>query len=114
MKWRSAWNADDAGRLRDGASARRIAMPARRSDRGTRTSRRLVPVVEGLDHRELMAAGGIAHSLGPYVGPSQQGPRITQPAKVVNAHDSVQYLLGSILGPGLDTIESRGAAQGNS
>jgi hypothetical protein len=83
-------------------------MSGRESVRGTWTSRRLSPRVEELDRRELMTAGGLPHSLGPFVGPSQFGPRITQPAKVVNAHNSIEQLLSTVLGPGLDQVQANG------
>ncbi|WP_435018319.1 hypothetical protein TA3x_000283 [Tundrisphaera sp. TA3] len=89
-------------------------MVGRDPGRALRRSRRQVPQVEGLDRRELMAVGGIAQSLGPYVGPAKSGPRVIRPAVVVNAHDSVQQLLASILGPGLDRVQARGEAAGQS
>ena len=89
-------------------------MSGRKSVRGTWTSRRLSPSVEALDRRELMAAGGLTNSLGPYVSPSNAGPRVNQPAKVVNPHASIDQLLSTILGPGLDTIQAASKSLGNS
>ena len=87
-------------------------MAGRDSGKAVRPSRRVGLGVEALDRRELMAAGGIAQSLGPFVGPGQGGPRVAKPAKVVNAHDSVQTILAATLGPGLDRVQSRGEAAG--
>ena len=90
-------------------------MSGRKSVRGTWASRRLSPRVEGLDRRELMTAGGLVHnSLGPYVVPSQFGPRVTQPAKVVNPHASIDQFLSTTLGPGLDKVQATSKSLGDS
>ncbi len=89
-------------------------MSGRKSVRGTWISRRLSPQVEGLDRRELMAAGGLTNSLGPYVVPSKFGPKVVKPAKVVNPHTSIEQFLSTILGPGLDTIQAASKSLGNS
>ena len=89
-------------------------MAARKSARRAWASRRLRPIVEGLDRRELLSAGGLIKSLGPYVSPSEFGPRITKPAKVVNAHRSIDGLLSTILGPGLDKVQAASKGLGDS
>ncbi|WP_435005623.1 hypothetical protein P12x_003441 [Tundrisphaera lichenicola] len=60
-----------------------------------------------MDRRELMAASALTQSLGPYIVPSELGPKIRHPPKAVNAHHEIQDLLGSVLGPGLGRLESR-------
>jgi hypothetical protein len=72
------------------------------------------PFVDTLDRRELPTAGGLAGSLGAYVAPSKFGPKVVQPAKVVNAHAAVEQLLTNLLGPGLSTIQSAAKSLGNS
>jgi hypothetical protein len=89
-------------------------MSGRKSVRGTWASRCLSPCVEDLDRRELMTAGGLPNSLGPYLNPSQFGPRISQPAKVVNPHTSIQQLLSSVLGPGIDKLQAQSKSIGDS
>ena len=89
-------------------------MSGRKSVRGTWASRRLSPRVEALDRRELMTAGGLPNSLGPYVVPSHFGPKVTQPAKVVNPHASIDQLLSTILGPGLDQVQAASKSLGDS
>ena len=89
-------------------------MSGRKSVRGTWASRRLSPLVEALDRRELMTAGGLPNSLGSYVSPSQFGPKVTQPAKVVNPHTSIDQLLSTILGPGLGQVQAASKSLGNS
>ena len=61
-----------------------------------------------------MTAGGLPNSLGPYVVPSHFGPRVTQPAKVVNPHTSIDKLLSTILGPGLDQVQAASKSLGDS
>src|SRR6185312_3616292 len=93
---------------------RRLVMSGRKSARGTWASRRLRPLVEALDRRELMSVGGLTNSLGSYVAPSHFGPRITQPAKVVNPHTSIDSLLSTVLGPGLNQVQVASKSLGNS
>ncbi len=101
----------DRGR---GSIARRRAMSGRKSVRGTWTPRRLSPLLEALDRRELLAAGGLSNSLGAYVAPSQFGPKVTAPAGVVNPHASIEQFLTTILGPGLQQVQAAGNTLGNS
>jgi hypothetical protein len=89
-------------------------MSGRKSVRGIYGSRRLSLLVEGLDRRELMNAGGLPSSLGSYVSPSQLGPKVTQPTKVVNPHTSINELLSTILGPGLSQVQAASKSLGNS
>ena len=89
-------------------------MSGRKSVRGTWASRRLSPRVEVLDRRELMTAGGLPNSLGPFVSPSHFGPKVTQPAKVVNPHTSIEQFLSTILGPGLDQVQAASTSLGDS
>ncbi len=89
-------------------------MSGRKSARGARETRRLGPLVEALDSRELLTAGGLPNSLGAYVSPSQFGPKVTQPAKVVNAHGSIEQFLTTLLGPGLAQVHAAGRSLGNS
>lgn len=89
-------------------------MSGRKSVRRDGAGRRLFPLVELLDRRELLAVGGLAGSLGAYVAPSKFGPKVVHPAKVVNAHAAVEHLLTNLLGPGLSTIQSAGKSLGNS
>jgi hypothetical protein len=91
-------------------------MSGRKSVRGTWASHRLSPHVELLDRRELMTTttGGLPNSLGAYVTPSQFGPKVTQPAKVVNPHTSIEQLLSTVLGPGLDQVQAKSKSLGNS
>ena len=89
-------------------------MSGRKSARGARETRRLGPLVEALDRRELLTAGGLPNSLGAYVSPSHFGPKVTQPAKVVNAHGSIEQFLSTLLGPGLAQIHAAGGSLGNS
>src|SRR4051794_39643206 len=88
----------------------RLAMAGRKAGRGAWDSRRRSPRVEELDRRELMTAGGLRHSLRPSAGRSQFGPRITQPAKVVNAHSWIDPILSTIPGPGLDRVQANSNA----
>lgn len=88
-------------------------MLGRKQGRAIRAARRLVPAVDGLDRRELMAAGGIAQSLGPFVGPAKSGLKAGT-AKTVNPHNAVQGLLASILGPGTEEVQARGELAGSS
>jgi hypothetical protein len=80
-------------------------MSGRKSARAAWASLRLSPLVEALERREVMSAGGLSKSLGVYVVPSQNGPKITQPAAVVNPHTSIDTLLSTILGPGLSQVQ---------
>jgi hypothetical protein len=89
-------------------------MSGRKSARGTLALRRLSPIVELLDRRELMSVGGLSNSLGSYVVPSQAGPKITQSAKVVNPHTSIENLLSTVLGPGLSQVQAASPSLGNS
>ena len=89
-------------------------MSGRKSVRGTWATNRLSPSVEALDRRELMATGGVSSSLGAYVVPSHFGPRVVKPAPVVNPHTSINLLLSSVLGPGLDQVQAESKSLGNS
>jgi hypothetical protein len=89
-------------------------MPGRKPVRMTWATRRLTPLVELLDRRELLTAGGLTKSLGSYVVPSPTGPPVTQVPKVVNPHVSIEQLLSTILGPGLSQVEAASPSLGNS
>jgi hypothetical protein len=89
-------------------------MPGRESVRAAWTTRRLSPLVERLDRRELLTAGGLTKSLGAYVVPSPSGPTTVPASKVVNPHASIEQLLSTILGPGLAQVEAASPSLGNS
>jgi hypothetical protein len=89
-------------------------MAGRKSVRGIWAPSRLSPLLEILDRRELLAAGGLSSSLGAYVVPSDSGPKVTTPAPVVNPHASIYQFLTNILGPGLDQVQAAANSLGNS
>jgi hypothetical protein len=80
-------------------------MSGRKSARAAWASRRLNLLVEVLERREVMSASGVSKSLGSYVVPSTNGPKITSPAAVVNPHTSIDTLLSTILGPGVSQVQ---------
>jgi hypothetical protein len=88
-------------------------MSGRKSARVAWASHRLSPLVEVLDRRELMSAGGLTNSLGSYVVPSQFGPKIIHPAQVVDPHTSIDSLLATVLGPGTTQVQAASSSLGN-
>jgi len=89
-------------------------MSDRKSVRVAWAARRHSLLVEILDRREVMNAGGLTQSLGAYVIPSNSGPNITQHAKVVDPHTSIETLLSATLGPGLAQVQAASPSLGNS
>ncbi len=90
-------------------------MPDRRPRRRPRPARRLVPRIDGLDARQLLSAGVVLHSLGPFLATGVVRPRVSGPAETVNAHASVNDLLAGLLGPDeLLSVQSRVEARGTS
>ena len=73
-------------------------MVGRNPRQGPRPTWRMGPWFECLDARELLAAGGLGHSLGPYLAPAAIGPRISGTATTVDGHDAVNQYLSGILG----------------
>jgi hypothetical protein len=87
-------------------------MSGRKSARAAWASRRVSPLVEGLERREVMSSGGLSKSLGSYVVPSDNGPKITHAAAVVNPHTSIDNLLATILGPGTTQVQAGSSSLG--
>jgi hypothetical protein len=86
-----------------------------RDDRRTRL--RVVPTVEGLDARALLAGSAVGHSLGTFFVPGTNTPRVSTPAVLVNVQPSINNFLIAQLGPGLSTVVKQsqilGAASNN-
>ncbi len=81
-------------------------MSGTNASRVGRSRRRLIPVLENLDRRELLSAGGFRHSIGPYLTASPLGPRISRPPGLVDPHTAVTQYLATTLGSGIDQVQA--------
>jgi len=72
-----------------------------------RRTRRTVPLVEGLDSRELLSADFVRHSLGPFLAPGLVRPRVAAPAPPVNAPAAINEQLLALLGEELRPIQAQ-------
>src|SRR4051794_13682128 len=92
--------------------SRRISMPGRNARRCSWTSRRMTPLLEGLDARVLLSWGGVGPELGHFVAPAAALPRGIRPAISVDPHRSVNRFLGNRLGTGVDRISRQVELEG--
>ena len=87
-------------------------MPGRNSRRRPSPSRRMTPLLEGLDTRVLLSWGGVGPRLGHFVAPAAALPRGIRPAITVDPHRTINHFLGNRLGPGVDRISRQVELQG--